>query len=242
MTSRILPVSILMLIGVSAQELPLDEDLRAASEEIARGLLRDGQASRETISGYSVMRRYVLRNTRWNQHAEMTVGMVFSYPNQKRFDLVSLSGPEWMLSVLKSLLESERKATLDGRLAKFRITPENYDMRIIGADASTTAETYVLDVSPKAQGSPMLRGRAWVERKDAAIVRFEGRPLERISFWVGRPFIVQTFSKVGPVWLPASTRSVVDSRLFGRTELSVESFDYVLMRRAPGQPVAPPER
>ncbi len=88
----------------------------------------------------------------------------------------------------------------------------------------------------------MLRRRARVERKDTAIVRFEGRPSERISFWVGRPFIVQTFSKVDPVWMPASTRSVAESRLFGRTWLSVESFDDVLHRDAPGQAAARHER
>ena len=85
----------------------------------------------------------------------------------------------------------------------------------------------------------MLSGRVWILRKEAAVIRFEGRPPERVSFWVGRPFIVQTFAKVGNVWLPASTRSVAESHLFGRTELTVESFDYVFRSEAAVQAAIP---
>lgn len=242
--ARFLSVCLLLGISGAAQDLSFDaarNDLRAVGDELAR-VLQDGQASREGISGYRVMRRYVLQNARWNQHAEMTVAMVFEYPNQKHFDLISSSGPEWMLGVFKSLLEAERKATFDGKLALSIIGPQNYDIRIVGLDASAPAETYVADISPKAHGGLMLNGRAWILRKEAAVIRFEGRPSERVSLWVGRPFIIQTFSKVGTLWLPASTRSVAESHLFGRTELTVESFDYAFHRDAPVQAAIPHER
>lgn len=232
MTIRILSACLLFAIAGAAQIVPFDgsrNDLRAVGDELSIGL-QDGLGNPDRINGYRVMRRYVLHNARWNQHAEMTVAMEFAYPKQKHFDVISSSGPAWMLVVFKSLLEAEQKATLDGKLALSSIGPQHYDIRVLGLDAAALAETYIANISPKAHGGLMLNGRVWILRKEAAVIRFEGRPSERVSFWVGRPFIVQTFSKVGNAWLPASTRSVAESHLFGRTELTVESFDYALRR------------
>lgn len=244
MTIRILSVCLLFAISGAAQDVPIGvarKDLRTVGDELARGL-RDGQGNREGISGYRVVRRYVLQNTRWDQHAEMSVVMEFAYPNQKRFDLISSSGPAWMSRVFKSLLEAEQKATFDGTLALSSIRPQNYDIRVLGLDAAAPVETYIANISPKAHGSLMLNGRAWILKKEAAVIRFEGRPSERVSLLVGKPFVVQTFLKVGEVWLPASTRSVAESHLFGRTELTVESFDYEFRREAAVQAAIPHER
>jgi len=59
-------------------------------------------------------------------------------------------------------------------------------------------------------------------------VRIEGRPARNPSFWVRGVQFVRTYQKVGSFWLPASTYSVSQVRIFGESELTIENSGYSL--------------
>ena len=51
-----------------------------------------------------------------------------------------------------------------------------------------------------------------------------------MSFWIGKPYIIQEFRKVGDVWVSASNRSTSDVKLLGQTELYVDFVNYQVGR------------
>jgi hypothetical protein len=57
------------------------------------------------------------------------------------------------------------------------------------------------------------------------LVRLEGRPTASLSFWAGKPFIVQEFKEVSGTWIVAESRSTSKTRLLGTTELTIKYGD-----------------
>ena len=66
-----------------------------------------------------------------------------------------------------------------------------------------------------------------MDAEEYAIVRIEGQPERKASFWVKSVHFVHDYQKTGPFWFPTSDRSVTDVRFFGATEMTIEYFDYV---------------
>jgi len=65
-----------------------------------------------------------------------------------------------------------------------------------------------------------------VDAEEYALVRAEGKPAKKPSFWTKSIHFVQVYQKCGPVWFPLSTQSVTEARLVGITDVSIEYFDY----------------
>ena len=72
----------------------------------------------------------------------------------------------------------------------------------------------------------LLQGRAWVDTEDYGVVHIEGRPAETLSFWIGKPVIIQDFEKLSGFWFAARRHSVTNGILTGLSELTVEYSDY----------------
>ena len=104
---------------------------------------------------------------------------------------------------------------------------ENYEFSIIGTDLAAGRTAYVLEVRPKRSEKYLFEGRIWVDAEDYALVRAEGKPAKKPSFWTKSIHFVQIYQRCGPVWFPLSTQSVTEAHLFGTTDVSIEYFDYV---------------
>jgi hypothetical protein len=79
-----------------------------------------------------------------------------------------------------------------------------------------------------------------VDACDYAVIRVEGTPAHKVSFWTKNVNFVQTFQRNGSRWVPASNHSLTEARLFGLADLTIEYSDYEFARQAPveGQLVA----
>ena len=69
-----------------------------------------------------------------------------------------------------------------------------------------------------------------IDPEEYAIIRIEGEPAKNPSFWVKNVHFIHEYAKRGEFWFPASDGSVTDARVFGRTEVTIEYFDYELNR------------
>jgi hypothetical protein len=67
-----------------------------------------------------------------------------------------------------------------------------------------------------------------VDAIDSQLVRMEGRTAASMSFWVGKPYVVYDFQKVGCYWLAARNHSMADARFIGTTQLTIEVQGYEL--------------
>lgn len=117
--------------------------------------------------------------------------------------------------------------------ARTRITPDNYSFLLVGVQQIAGREAFVIDLEPKTDNRYLTRGRIWVDACDFAIMRMEGAPAHKVSFWAKNVNFVQTFEKNGTWWLPESNHSLTEARLFGLAELtcyarSLNAFEHNL--------------
>jgi len=219
--------SSLLLCSVALAVRGYSQSLPSTDEIVSRMMERESQRQ-AALRSYSGFRRYVLENERHHKRAEMLVRMNCLDDGSKEFHTVSENG--WggaRHHVFPRLLESEREASLPDNRERSRITPDNYSFRMIGKDVAAGRPAYALAITPKTEDKYLIRGTIWIDADEYAIVRIEGEPAKNPSFWIKKIQFVHTYQKNGPLWLPASDRSITDARIFGPTEVTIDYFNYV---------------
>ena len=222
--SRKLVLSISVL-AVAANDLAAQQP--NAGQVIAHMLTRDHELQ-SRLHGYTARRLYVLENTRHHKRAEMLVRVKCAGDGTKEFAIISSDG--WGIArnhVFPRLLAAEAEQSRPGLRERSRIIPENYSFQITGRDMVNGRPTYVMAVTPKTSNKYLLKGKIWVDAEDYAIVRIEGQPAKRPSFWTRSVHFVHTYAKQGQFWFPHSDESVTDVWILGSTDLKIEYFGYL---------------
>jgi hypothetical protein len=182
---------------------------------------------RNDLREYSVTRKYTLHNPRFNKNAEMKVKAIYRLGDGKTFQILSASGaPDVHHKVFERLLDMETEASRSNATDPSRLTADNYRFKLAGTDIQEGRKCYVIELLPKQKSKYLLQGKAWIEAEEFALVRMEGRPSANLSFWVGKPYIVQRFQKAGGFWMSAHNRSLAETRLLGSTELTIDYTGY----------------
>jgi len=200
--------------------------------EIVERMLRADNERLAALSGYTGMRRYRFENKRFNKRAEMTVRVTCDRTGAKKFAVIAENGSGFVRNrIIRKMIEAEREASQKGEREQTRITPANYDFRLVGMDVSDGRESYVLEINPKTRNKFLIRGRIWVDAEEFAITRIEGQPAENPSFWVRSVKVVHRYERAGRFWLPAMNESRAQARIFGVTDVAIEYYDYVISIR-----------
>lgn len=226
MKHQFLFASALFLLPAAAVSAAQDASPLTGEEVAERMVQRDAQ--RQTLTqGYEGMRRYVLENNGMQKRAEMLVRVTGDPDGTKHFEVVSEQG--WKAAqkhVLHKMLESESETSSPDARAKTRLCPDNYVFLMVGRENLGDRASYAIDVKPKRRDKYLFTGRIWVDVEDYALVRADGNPAKNPSFWTKRVHFVHTYQKNGLFWFPLCTESITDARIFGRTDLTIEYFDY----------------
>ena len=191
-------------------------------------------ARQSSIEGYAGMRRYVLENRRFHKRAEMLVQVQGDPDGTKHFEVVSEDGWKAANSTFYTKCSSRERKRHGPRAGQARLNFTNYEFSAVGTELVAGRTAYVLEVTPKRNEKYLFEGRIWVDAEDYALVRAEGKPAKKPSFWTKSIHFVQVYQKRGPCWFPLSTQSVTEAHLFGTTDVSIEYFDYA-PRSAPSQ-------
>jgi outer membrane lipoprotein-sorting protein len=204
-----------------------DSATNPTADEIVTRMAAHDLARQSSMEGYAGMRRYVLENQKFHKRAEMLVQVQGDRDGTKHFAVVSEDGWEAAHKhVLHKMLESETETSRPEKRAGARLNSENYEFSLIGTELAAARTAYVLEVRPKRSEKYLFEGRIWVDGEDYALVRAEGKPAKKPSFWTKSVHFVQVYQKYGPVWFPLSTHSETEARLFGTTNVSIEYFGY----------------
>lgn len=199
---------------------------KTADEVMARVYVRDRQ--REKISqGYAGQRRYVLDNEKWDKRAELLVAVRGDPDGSKHFEVLNEEG--WKSAnrrVLRKMLESEAETSRPNMRPKTLLTPENYTFSLLQTELVQGRPAYIIEVTPKRDDKYLFDGRIWVDAADYAVVRCEGKPAKNPSFWTRSIHFVHQYQKSGEFWFPHTTESVTEARIFGKTNVTIQYFDY----------------
>lgn len=101
-------------------------------------------------------------------------------------------------------------------------------MEFIGEETVGTYHCYLLRAIPKRVDKYLFEGKVWVDQQDFAVVRIEGRPAAKLSFWIKRAEFVRRYQKIDGFWLPERDETVVDVRIYGRRILTIDHRDYAV--------------
>lgn len=203
--------------------------------DVIHKLLEMDEWRRMSLRGYRSQRRYVAANKRFHKRGEVAVWESYRYPGTKELAVVSESGSGFVRRrVIYRLIEAELDSVEDENRDQTRITPANYIFKMIGAEEKEGRRCFVIEVIPKTKKKYLMKGRIWVDQVDFAIVRMEGKPAKKPSFWTRRVHFVRRYKKHGPFWLTDSLQSESVLWIAGKSTLDINYFDYEINFPDPG--------
>ena len=193
-------------------------------EMVARNALRSAN-----LADYSDMRTYQVADLNGKVHAEEVGRMEYRAPDKKSFVETSQSGSSLIRHLaLKPLIASEIETAAGKQHRDSSISPNNYALHLLGEQQVRGHRCFVAEATPRRPDKYLFEGKVWIDAEDYAIVRIEGRPAKKLSFWIERADFVREYQKIGKFWLPQRDETVVQVRLYGRHVLIIDHQNYLV--------------
>lgn len=239
MKTTILLIS-LSLPSFAADATAIPEAANLTASTVIDQLMKHDDQRQAALSGYTAMRRYTLDNK--SRHASMLVRTLVQMDGTKLFEIVEESGSGSIRKyVFRKILDEETESSRPKFRDRSRVTPQNYSFRLAGMETVEGRPAYVVELTPKLESKYLIAGRIWVDAAEYVMVRVEGKPAKSPSFWTRSVHFVHTYGKTGMFWFPSLNRSVTEALIFGKTDMTIEYFDYApriqtaSWQRPPGQ-------
>ena len=206
--------------------LPATVGTEPSSDEIL-AKVADSSIKRYAVA-YSGLRKYRLRNLRFEKEATLSVQVAYRPGDGKTFTVLERLGSPKLSAIVEKLLAYEADASRGSKLADHEISPDNYEACLRGTEITGGRNCYVIDLLPKHKSKYLIKGTAWVDRNSYGVLRLEGSTSASVSMWIGAPRVQQEFSEIGGLWLPVHTAAVSSGLLLGTSELEIRYGDYLI--------------
>ncbi|HVW10266.1 MAG TPA: hypothetical protein VHC90_16880 [Bryobacteraceae bacterium] len=194
------------------------------TDHVVDEMIHQQEARFERIGSYSRLQHYSVATDRFGLKAELLARVRRDRLHGKTYEVLSRSGsPVIQSHVFDPLLEAEVETS---KQAPELLTREFYTFQLTGEATFEGHRCYVIETEPKHHEKRLLKGRLWVNQADFGIVHVEGRPTESLSFWVGKPMIIQDFTKIGDYWWASRRHSYIDNIWLGKADLVIDYSDY----------------
>jgi hypothetical protein len=184
---------------------------------------------RAALHDYTVLRTYQVIDPKGKAQAEEIGRMEFFSPDKKAFTVTSQSGSGLVLHLaLNPLIHSEIEAAAGKEHHDSAISSDNYSLNLLGEQQLGPYRCFVAEAVPKRKDKYLFEGRVWIDASDYSVVRIEGHPATKLSFWIQRADFVREYQKVDGFWLPEKDQTLVQVRLYGKTILKIEHRNYIV--------------
>lgn len=179
------------------------------------------------LENYTALRTYQVVDLQGKVHAEEVGRMEYVAPDQKKFVVTSEKGSIVVRRLaLNALIASEIETAAGKQHHDSAISPANYSLNLIGEQLVGPYQCFVLQAIPKRSDKYLFEGKVWIDAEDYAVVRIEGRPAKKLSFWIQRADFVRQYQKIEDFWLAQRDMTFVDVRLYGKKVLTIDHHDY----------------
>jgi hypothetical protein len=123
--------------------------------------------------------------------------------------------------VIARYLTAESEA-LKSEPAATAITPVNYKFKYQGLLEKDGRKVYAFHVNPRKKRAGLFVGEVWIDPESSLLVRESGRLVKSPSVFLKKVEFVRNYTIEGGISIPARAQYSVDTRLVGRTNLSVD--------------------
>ena len=73
---------------------------------------------------------------------------------------------------------------------------DNYSLNLLGEQQVGPYRCFVAEARPKRQDKYLFEGKLWVDVDDYSVVRIEGHPAKKLSFWIEGADFVRQYQKI----------------------------------------------
>ena len=217
--------------GSEQQILGPLEPLRsgATGDQIFAELLAHEDQRSAALLEYTAVKRHQMFDSRGELYAEEITHIEYQARNKRASVVTSQKG--WAPSghfTFYQVVASEVETVATAEDRESSITPSNYKLHPRGEQQLGPFRCFVVQAIPKRKGQGLFEGKIWIDVQDFAIVRIEGHPTKRSSFWAAREYSVRQYQKIDGFWLPEKDERLVYVRMYGSKILTTDHWDYVV--------------
>ena len=206
-----------------------------SSDRVFAELVAHNETRTADLLEYDSSRTYQVIDSNGKVCAEEIGHMEYRAPDKKIFVVASEGGSGIIRHLaLNSLIASEIETASGNEHHDSSITPANYTFNLLGEQQVGPYHCFVVEATPKRKDKYLFEGRVWIDAQDYAVVRIEGHPAKKLSFWIERADFVRQYQKIGGFWLPLKDETFVQVRLYGKSVLTIDHKDYVVNRGVVG--------
>jgi hypothetical protein len=197
--------------------------------QVLAELAAHNEERKAALHDYTVLRTYQVIDLKGKVHAEEIGRMEFLSPDKKAFTVTSESGSGLVRHLaLNPLINSEIEAAAGKEHHDSAISTDNYSLNLLGEQQLGPHRCFIAEAVPKRKAKYLFEGRIWIDANDYSVVRIEGHPATKLSFWIQRADFVRQYQKVDRFWLPEMDQTLVQVRLYGKKILKIEHRNYVV--------------
>ena len=214
-------------VGLTTPLQPLRSDVTEG--QIFSELLAHNELRNATLLGYTSLRTYQVVDLKGKVHAQEIGRMEYRAPDKKTFVVTSEEGSGLVRRLaLNPLIASEIETAAGREHHDSAIVPANYTLKGLGEQQVGPSHCFVVQAIPKRKDKYLFEGKVWIDDRDYAVVRIDGHPAKKLSFWIERADFVRRYQKIGSFWLPQRDETFVQVRLYGKKALTIAHEDYVV--------------
>ena len=131
--------------------------------------------------------------------------------------------------VIARYMEAEAEAQNDPA-PNLAVTPRNYKFKYKGLSQVDGGAVHVFEVTPRQKRTGLFKGELWVDSATYLKVREEGYLVKSPSIFLKRIAFVRQYQIRDGISVPRQVQSVVDTRLVGKAELTIDFSNFSLDR------------
>ena len=106
------------------------------------------------------------------------------------------------------------------------MTPRNYKFKYKGLGQLDGRTAHIFQVTPKRKRQGLFNGEVWIDAATCLRVRESGFLVKSPSIFLKKVAFIRRYEIRDGISVPRQVRSVVDTRLVGRAELTIEFINF----------------
>jgi hypothetical protein len=134
--------------------------------------------------------------------------------------------------VIARYLTAEAEAQQD-HSASMAVTPENYKFKYKGQGEMEGRPVHIFQVTPKKKRQGLYKGELWIDAVTYLRVQESGYLVKNPSIFLKRIAFVRKYDIVDGIAVPRQTQSVVQTRLVGKAEITIDYSHFALEESKP---------
>ena len=210
--------------GFVKHSVPVVEQENAPNvDEILDRMKAHDEWQRRYLIEYRMQRKFSATNLRFAEDATLEVTTTFRRPDTIESQVLRAEGSKFIRErVFDKILEAENATQSTPAKQQIDIVPANYNFGYLGREDCDGRECYRLGIAPKRKEKYLIEGQIWIDAEDWGIVRIQGSPAKRPSFWARQTQIDRRYKRIDGMWLNDRLESISDVLIAGRSSLKIQ--------------------